>query len=203
MPTYTVQQGDCISSIAAQYGFLWDTIWQHPDNADLRAKRHDPNVLYPGDEIVIPEKMVKEVSRPTGRMHEFVKPKKPTKLKLRLLRDYDKPRANLPYQLEIDGNVLSGVTDGDGFLEHPIPPNASRGVLTVKEKGTDETYQLGLGTLDPHDTDDGVRGRLVNLGIGGDTLQDALRAFQQKEGLTVTGEADDATRGRLKEKFGQ
>ena len=56
MPSYTVKQGDCFMSIAAANGFLWDILWNHGDNATLKQLRKDPNVLFPGDTIVIPDK---------------------------------------------------------------------------------------------------------------------------------------------------
>ena len=43
MPTYTVKQGDCISSIADQMGFFWDTVWNDPNNEQLRNRRKNPN----------------------------------------------------------------------------------------------------------------------------------------------------------------
>ena len=30
MPNYTIQQGDCVTSIADQHGLLWTTVWNHP-----------------------------------------------------------------------------------------------------------------------------------------------------------------------------
>ena len=108
-----------------------------------------------------------------------------------------------PYQLEIDGQWLSGVTDGDGYLEHPIPPSARKGKLLVGEGPTKDVYELQFGTLDPIETEEGVRGRLTNLGYAGENLSEALKAFQQRLGLPVTGEIDAAMRTRLQEEFGQ
>jgi peptidoglycan hydrolase-like protein with peptidoglycan-binding domain len=60
-----------------------------------------------------------------------------------------------------------------------------------------------LGELDPLDTDEGLTGRLLDLGFGTDNLSEAISAFQRKEGLEVTGEANQSTRSQLKERFGQ
>ena len=43
MPDYTVGNCDSIPSIAKDKGFFWKTIWNHPNNAMLKALRKDPN----------------------------------------------------------------------------------------------------------------------------------------------------------------
>src|SRR5258708_33469109 len=54
--TYTVVQGDCISSIAAQNGFgRWQTVWDRPENAALKKTRKNPNALSPGDQVFVPD----------------------------------------------------------------------------------------------------------------------------------------------------
>ncbi len=202
MPTHVVAQGECTSSIADASGLSWETVWNHANNAALREKRKDPNVLYPGDELFVPDVDIKWESGATTQRHTFVKKTAKVTIHLRVL-DADKPRASVPYTLVVDGTTLSGTTDGGGHLKHTIPANASSGRLTVGEGASKDVFELLFGTVDPIDTEEGVRGRLVDLGFVTENLSEAISAFQRKEKLTVTGEADDATRARLKEKFGQ
>ena len=42
---HTIQDGDCISSVAMRHGFFPGTLWNHPDNMELKKLRRDPNVL--------------------------------------------------------------------------------------------------------------------------------------------------------------
>jgi N-acetylmuramoyl-L-alanine amidase len=200
---YEVQQGDCLSSIACEYGFLPDALWNHPDNADLKQKRKDPNVLAKGDVITIPDIEIREVSKPTEQKHEFRRKGVPAKLKIQILKK-GQPRKNEEYRLIIDGITLEGTTDGNGFIDKPLPPNAQSGKLIVGEGTGQQVFALNFGHVDPLDTDDGVAGRLHNLGYSaaGD-LPSALKKFQSDNGLQPTGKADDATRNKLKEKFGQ
>ena len=216
---YEVQQGDCITSIASANGFKWETIWNDGGNAALRAKRKDPNVLFPGDVVHIPDLNVFDVPRPTDQKHKFTLEDSRAKLHIRLLEEdlpaapassgsvpkpITKPRANVPYVLEIEGQPnKKGTTNGKGEIEIKIPPGATSGTLHVGSGTTQDVYQLQLGVLDPIDTPAGVEGRLRNMGYGADDMAEAIRAFQDKAGLPVTGEADDATRGRLVSEFGQ
>jgi hypothetical protein len=204
MPTrHDVQQGDCLSSIAAQYGISWEKIWNHGDNADLKQRRKDPNVLFPGDVVSVPDKDPKKQACAVDKHHKFKTKRKPTRIKIRLTLD-DEPRKNLRYELQVAGQTLTGSTDGAGYLEAQIPSDAQSGVLLVGDGDPRETYQLGLGTLDPLDTDDGVKKRLTSLGLDAeDDLPGAIRGFQVKHNLEATGTVDDALRQKLKEKFGQ
>ena len=165
---YTVQVGDCISSIAFERGFFWETIWNHPKNAELKQKRQDPNILKEGDIVHIPDKELKEESCATDQKHKFKIKGVPAKLKLRLMeppRDEkqpeedaaaedeshlddpvykpqevnDEPVKNTPYKIEIDGKVVQeGNTDGEGKVEIPLPPNAKSGRIVLRPGTEDE-----------------------------------------------------------------
>jgi N-acetylmuramoyl-L-alanine amidase len=87
MPDHTVTQGECISSIAERYGLFWETVWNHPNNAELRQQRENPNVLRPGDVVFVPERREKLESGATDTRHRFLKKGVPAKLRLRLLKE--------------------------------------------------------------------------------------------------------------------
>ena len=204
MAKYVTQQGDCLSSIAFNFGFLPDTIWNHPSNLELKQKRKDPNILLPGDELNIPDKQIAEYSRPTDALHKFRRKGVPSICRLQIF-DGEQPRANQDYALVIDGIRFSGVTDGEGKLEQEIPPAAQKGTLTI---GPDQmTYDLQFGHLDPVGETSGVQGRLINLGYDcgevtgemNEPTQMALRAFQHRFQLDETGEIDDDTLRKLEE----
>lgn len=207
MPDYVVQLGDCISSIAWQFGFDPPTIWNHPKNSDVRSSRKDPNVLLEGDVVYVPEKRTRAEGRATDASHKFVLKGVPALLKLQLLHN-DKPRAHVRYILEIDGIRSEGNTDADGRLQKAISPAAQSGRLMLPE--TDDEYPLKLGHLDPIDTTTGQQQRLRNLGfhtgeINGETDQatrHSTAAFQQSKKLGATGELDQTTVAALKAAFG-
>jgi hypothetical protein len=203
MAEYVVKQGDCISSIAEQHGFFWQTLWEHPRNASLRAQGRDPNALRAGDVVFIPDKRVADYVRATGASHTFRVRGVPAKLRLRFCVA-GQPRANEPCAVEVDGRWTHTTTDGDGRLEVSIHPCAVRARVVLGEGASAETHEISLGHVDPVEELSGVQARLNNLGFRCDatgTLDaatvDALRAFQGVAGLAVTGEPDDATRAAL------
>ena len=201
---YAVKEGDCILSISKDLGFFWQTIWNDPQNASLKALRKDPNVLLAGDAVYIPDKQIKQVACPTDALHKFVRKGVPAMLRLQLLDRQHQPRTGLNYVLNIDGALISGTTDGNGYVVHPMPPNAQKAVLTVKDGDNSETMSIGLGAVDPITVTSGVQQRLKNLGFnaGPAGLSGALKAFQKKFGLPETGEADAATSAKLKDVHG-
>jgi hypothetical protein len=203
MPKYTVQQGDSIPSIAEDNGFFWETIWNHGENAQLKAKRKTPNQLFPGDEVFVPELRKRIESRPTDARHTFKKKGAPAKIRVRLLM-LNEPRKNEPYVLDIDGKQIKGTTDGDGKIEQFMPPNARSAKVILK--GGKEIINLRIGHLDPIEEISGVQQRLNNLGFNAgsedgeldDQTRSALRAFQARYGLEASGEVDESTRAKLK-----
>ena len=202
--SYTVKQGDCIASIAFAHGLFPDTLWDHPDNKEIKDKRKDPNILLPGDTLIIPEKEEKKENCSTEKKHSFRKRGVPAKFKIQLLIE-DDPIKNQPYSLFFDGEFgPEGQTDGNGFVEGSIPPNVKTGKIIVGPPEERLSFSLDFGTLDPLDTDEGILKRLENMGYeAAENPGAAIEAFQEKEKLEVTGEIDQATRDRIKEVFGQ
>lgn len=199
MRQYTVRRGDCISSIAFEEGYFPGTLWQAPENAALVEKRGDPNVLEPGDVVVLPDKDPKTTTCVTGKRHRFTRRGVPEKLKVQLYRG-EEPRTGEAYVLELDGKVVKqGEVGADGLVEASIPPNARHGRILLQDGA--EEIQLALGTLPPIDTLLGVQVRLQNLGYysgpldGGesDDFDQAVLDFQADHGLEPTAYLDDDT----------
>lgn len=202
---HVVRQGECISSIAEEYGLMPEAIWNDGANAELKAKRKDPNVLHPGDRLVIREKVIKEASKATEKRHRFVRKGTPAKLRLRFLCD-DQPIANEPYELDLGNRVISGKTKPDGWLEEAIPPGLTHGSILIGKR----RFPLSLGHVDPATEVTGAQTRLRNLGyyagaVGGDLDEEtgnALRAFQKKMGIPETGKLDPGTQSKLLSEHG-
>ncbi|HVX84767.1 MAG TPA: peptidoglycan-binding protein [Phycisphaerae bacterium] len=213
MPTYTVKQGDHLSSIAHDAGFSGiDTIWNHPNNADLKTRRKNPNVLFPGDSLFIPDHQDKSVPGATRRRHRF-RVKRP-KLALRIvLEDNDEtPLANLTCTLEVDNDSHSLTTSAAGLIEQKIEPDDKQARLLFPDP--DLPFQreipIKIGNLDPIDTPSGQVARLTNLGYFlGDPdkpdkmdVRSAVEEFQCNHTLPVDGKCGPATQAKLKEIHG-
>jgi len=202
MPNHKVRQGECIESIAMRYGMFWQSIWDDPKNINLKAKRSDSNVLMPDDTVYVREKALKWVDGATESKHRFRRKGVPSKLRIRLMND-DEPCVKTRCVLIIDGLAIEKETDSDGWLIVPIPPDARQGDLFVGE--SEEEHHLQLGCMDPPDEISGLQSRLNNLGfpcgdaegvLGPGTVA-ALRNFQRKHDLHVTGKPDKATVDKL------
>ena len=201
---YQVKQGDCIFSIAFEKGFFADTIWNHPNNAELKKKREDPNVLMPGDIVFVPDKQLKEVSEPTDQVHKFKCKNTPKIFRLQIVR-LGIPVKDMDYKINIDGVEKQDKTDGEGWIKpEPIAPNAKVAKLELADGSK---YEFNLGHLDPIDEVTGIQGRLYGLGyykgaINGQLnaeTKKALEVFQRSNKLPVTGAADEQTKNLLVE----
>jgi hypothetical protein len=201
---HEVVQGECFHSIATDYGFFWESLWNHPANAELRRLRKDPSVVNPGDVVRIPEKSIRWDDGPTETRHRFRRKGQPARVRIQVRRN-DEPRANEPYSIEIDGRLEQGTLDANGMLDVPIVPNAQRAVLRVGEGDNQEVFPLVLGHVDTIDTERGARERLRCLGFDGDEpdFAELLKSYQRHRDLEPTGQLDQATKDRLTQDFGE
>lgn len=212
---HIVEQGEYLALIARRYRFAdWRLIYDHPDNEAFRAKRPDPDVIFPGDVIAIPEKETKSVYLPTGAQHKFrVRRGPPAELKIVLKDTRGRAMANEPYCLRIGAEEHRGTTGGDGRITVPLRIGDQKGTLTLDNHPWIE-WQVNVGALDPaHDADrehpvvTGVQARLNNLGFPcgpvdgklGPRTRAALRAFQRviMQRQDADGQPDQATCERL------
>ena len=69
---YTVASGDNFTLIARRFGFRnYQAIYDHELNSEFKKLRPDPNLIHPGDEIVIPNKVMKTIPAKEGELQVF------------------------------------------------------------------------------------------------------------------------------------
>jgi|GEM_PF-790970 len=194
---YSVRQGDTLGRIAWQNGFSdWQSIYNHPDNADLRKKRPNPDILAPGDVVAIPPRKPPVFQLATGREHKLVVKRPKVHLHLLLSNDDDKPIKNARYEIVLAAGAkskLAGTTDGNGVLKKDIPYDEVEVTITAwppeDPNKQSISWNLYVGGLDPLDTPSGIQARLESLGFdcGGESgdigpaTEEALRAFRAQE----------------------
>lgn len=206
---HIIKSQDCLSSVAAKYGMLPATIWQAPENKELRARRKNPKTLLAGDQLIIPDPRLREESVAAGTRQRFRRKAVPEKFRVVLRDEHGEPRGHLPYTLVIDGEPHDGVTDGNGVVEIGIPPDARDGELRLGDD-REEIHRFQLGLLDPIETVSGAQQRLANLaydlgrcdGNLDPATAEAIRSFQADQGLEATGKYDEATQARLEDVYG-
>jgi N-acetylmuramoyl-L-alanine amidase len=210
VPNHRVKKGEWMGSIAAKYGFRsWESIWQAPENAELRQQRNDPNLLFQGDQVWIPERRPKQEPAATDARHVYVMSSDNARLRIRIIDvdPYIQAFGPISYVLEAeDGNQISGQITAEGQeIEIPIAISVERGTLHIGDLQT-----ILIGGLDPIETASGMQARLQNLGfepgpvdnIAGPRTAGAVREFQQRYKLTVDGIIGPETQSKMKEVYG-
>ncbi|MEW5979678.1 MAG: peptidoglycan-binding protein [Acidobacteriota bacterium] len=216
MADYTVQQGDYLSKIAHQFGYSdYRVIWDHPQNADLKKKRKNPNILFPGDRLFVPEKDSKEEPGPTETKHRFELQAQKLMLRLVLEDAYNRPIADAPCELTVDGATFKLLSDGKGKIEQEIPATAQSATLIIKDAVTpvqDQVIPIDIGSLDPVEEVSGQKARLANLGYfmgspdedNEELFRSAVEEFQCEHmgAAAVDGKCGPKTQAKLKEVHG-
>jgi LysM repeat protein len=113
MPTnYTIRSGDTLSKIALSHGFNdYRDIYNHPSNAAFRAKRPNPNLIYPGDVIVIPDKAgmpIKPLTTPPNSEP--------------IVDDFEPPVSSFPEDLKATLRTSNGLRTPQNHYLAPIIP---------------------------------------------------------------------------------
>jgi N-acetylmuramoyl-L-alanine amidase len=116
---HQVKQGECISSIALQHGHFWETLWDEPGNAELRELRKDPNVLLPGDLVVVPPPRSREESGQVEQRHRFRRKGTPAKFRIRFVKEPDLPPAEQPDIVVVESGKHSITEDPDPQSQPP------------------------------------------------------------------------------------
>lgn len=156
--THRVVQGDCIANIAEKYGLLPDTVWNAPENADLKETRIDGHILMPEEDCVyVPAKRFKSEPATTGNRYSLKRKGVPQIFRILFVDDFDEPRAQLTYLIKLEtakGEVIkdtTGKTDDDGYLIEAIPPDSVVAKVTLDPGIAQEEYEIRLGHVDPID----------------------------------------------------
>ena len=209
MQPYVVRQGDYLAQIAHRRGFSAEEVWNHPLNAELRERRGSHDILHPGDILQVPVGREGWSPRPlsSGGEHHFTARVTTIEIKLVLHRADRTVIANAPFRVDgLGPQPFEGETDGAGLALFEVPVHVREVAVSLAGEGLD--YRVRIGRLDPAGEPSGVAKRLAHLGylapIGHDEtpcpealVSDAVSAFQEAQGLAVTGTVDDATRDAL------
>lgn len=207
MPEHIVKQGEHLIAIARREGFPdFQKVWDCHENADTKKTRKNPNVLYPGDRIHIPDLETKTIEGATDQRHCFRLKEPQLSLRLVLKDANDDPIDYTECTLTIEGESFDLTTDSEGKIEQIISNTAQNGTLSIL--GIQHTLQIGY--LDPKMEVSGQQARLSNLGyyLGpvdgdyGERLLSAVEEFQCDHGLSVDGICGPKTQAKLVEIHG-
>lgn len=214
---HTVQQGETLNRIARQYDFIsGEKIYNHEDNAEFRALRTNPNVIYPGDQINIPDKEDKVVWGSTNQTHVFRVPRPQIDMFcVRIQNRAGKPWAGKRVTLTVGGQHIDAPIGSNGLIKVDLPDgNETTGELKIfMDPNSDEPthqYDVQLGHLDPVEELSGVQARCNFLsfecgvadGIMGRRTRAGVKEFQAEHDLDVDGVPGPMTKGKLEEVFG-
>jgi hypothetical protein len=196
--------GDCIASVAAARGII---DWRVLVDDALAKKRPNPDVLVEGDVVVVPDRAPKILQLATGASHKLRVVSLVVLFRVTVRDDAGAAVAGKKYRLTVGELTFDGVTGDDGAIEHTVPAVAKHGALELwlgegAEGVEGYLFPLELGALEHESVDRACWSRLENLGFVVDHrvgAADAVRGFQRREGLAVTGELDDATRAALRQ----
>jgi hypothetical protein len=142
---HVVKRGETLSGIAELHGFRnWKTVYDAPENADLRAKRPNPHLILVGDVVVIPDRKPKAETVNSGEAARFKRlPAVPQPAMIEIgFFDRGSPNTPVP-NLSVTFSVSTGTqtivralgSDGVLRLEEPeVAAGARVDVLDIRDE---------------------------------------------------------------------
>lgn len=208
---YVIRQGDYLTKLAFVMGFDADEVWNHPKNAELKARRANPNILYPGDILFVPNDPPTAAPLQVGAVNRYLGRIPTVVVRVTLLRADRTPIANTDCWIHGLGEVSAARSDADGTVSVSVLITVDDFIVVID--GEPAPLRVLVGHLDPKDEDSGVLQRLENLGylppmhpsfesfLSSEDirqhheyrLSNAVSRFQEEHGLPPTGSADEAT----------
>jgi len=119
--THVVVEGENLSKIAAAEGFRdFRKLYDAPENAELRKKRPNPNLIRPGDEVVIPDRKPVAVKISPGSkvtVKKLPPAPMPDAVEIGFIDPKNGPIAALKVQLVGDnGKTFDKTSDANGLV---------------------------------------------------------------------------------------
>lgn len=208
---YVIRQGDFYEKLAFKYAFDAEKVWNDGKNAELKAKRKNPNQLAPGDILHFAPSSKKPLPLSKGTTNEYTAEVPRTKVTL-FFKDELMPFDGEAYVIEGLPQPVDGKVGGDGAVTIEAPIHVREVRIVFKKRNF--VFPVKLGDMDPINETSGVRTRLEHLGYlrpsaeplseeeADERLVTATQEFQRAHKLEPTGEIDDATRAKLEEAHG-
>lgn len=217
MPTiHTVAQGETLTGIAKKYKYSsWQKIYNHSANAEFKALRDNPNIIFPGDKVVIPDIEPRYIGVATTKQHVFCLKRPKEMFRMKIQNGAGGALEGAKAVLDVGGQRIEAKLDDTGLLEVPLPEGYDQtGSLEIYlDEDSDEPshlYEIQLAHLDPIGTLSGVQARLNALGyecgvvdgVMGNNTRDGVEAFQDEYGLDIDGIPGPKTKAKLREVYG-
>jgi len=163
---HVVAEGEHLAGIAAKHGFpRIEPIWLHPNNAQLKALRKNPNILLAGDRVFIPDRETKQVDAATAQRHSFTAAGGALELHVKI---------NDQAFVAIKGKAVltteqgsTDMTQAGEVFEAPLARDVATAKLAfplAEGKRQRPGITVQPGRLDPVETLSGQQQRLNNLG---------------------------------------
>lgn len=134
-------------------------------------------------------------------------------IKIVLKDPQDNKYSNKKYEIRFGQKIISGNTDREGMIQQQIPANILQARLFVWLKDDEEKASFSTIILfqdfESEDSIAGIQSRLQNLGyyagkvdgVMGNMTKEAIKIFQSKNNLTVTGEIDSELSQKVLSKY--
>jgi N-acetylmuramoyl-L-alanine amidase len=177
------------------------------------ANRPHPEMLQPGERLVIPDLEPMKHSLATGRRHKLVVPVPKCKLRVTFLSSGRKPVSATSAEVIPERGPEENVELTSGGFETSISPLCGTAQVKVAASETapqEVEWVLHLGHLPRIESDAGAFARLRNLGYYRKVTDEddarerrsALEEFQHDQNLPMSGKLDDKTRAKIEEIYG-